>query len=114
MSPGSPAVRNSTWARIRVRARLKSLRLELAFGDSGLADDSLECTSSKLGMIRYRDSNCCTGQPLLHHDMATALANFNEAVPRENGTNLFAREYPEFTQRRYPYGLHTLRHGGDV
>jgi len=56
----------------------------------GLADNRTQRTDLQLGVIWNRDGNSGSLDSLLHHDVASALTNFDKTMTRENLTNFSA------------------------
>lgn len=74
-----------------------------------LADDGLKRSDSDFIMIWDRNRYCALWKSLLHHDVATASADFDEAMPRKNRTYLFAGKNSKPTQMPPRLGLRKSR-----
>lgn len=71
---------------------LPLLRLELRPRDSGLPDDGMERAGAQLVVEGDGDGHGTLVRPLLHDDVAPALAGLDEAMPGEDGADLTPRE----------------------
>ncbi len=59
----------------------------------------MECSKTQFGMVWDRYGDRCIRKLLLHHDMATTLADLLESVACKNRAYLFTGEDAELTQR---------------
>ena len=64
-----------------------------------MANDRQQRSGSQLGMVRDRNCYGRLAFSALHHDMAPALPDLDEAVFGQNPANIASRQDPEPTQR---------------
>ena len=63
---------------------------EFGLRHPALSDDGPQRSSPEFGVIRNRDRPRTAIQRQLHHNVTTALADFDKAMALENGTHILA------------------------
>ncbi len=76
-----------------------ALCFKLISGQAGLADDGFQGADSQFGMVGNGDRDGRLWKLFLHHDVASASADFLEAMAGKDGADLFAGKDTQATQR---------------
>ena len=76
---------------LRIGEGYPASSLEDISGKRRLTDDGKQGANSDLVVIGYDNGRCCIQQALLHHDMATFAADFDETVISEQSTEISIR-----------------------
>lgn len=87
------------------------LGFELAAGYAGLTNDGLQRADPDLCVIRNRDRYGCVREFFLHDDMAPALTDLSESMPREDSADVLPGKDAQLTQQRPPGALRKSHRG---